>query len=105
MDIVQWLLNHEADVNAQNNEIWTLLHNDAAWHGRLEVFRILIEHDADINLRNTLGEFTNALNKQVLVTTVVTLILCNHCWIMAQTVMYRITMVLPLIVLEETGLC
>jgi ankyrin repeat protein len=35
-------------------------------HGRLDVFRILIEHDADINLRNNLGEFAIALNSKSL---------------------------------------
>ena len=49
-DTVQWLLNHGADVNTP-----TPLHSVAAC-GYSQVFRMLIEHNADIHIRNDRGE-------------------------------------------------
>jgi ankyrin repeat protein len=42
-------------VNIQNDELWTPLH-DAACYGCLQTFRMLIEHYADVHLRNNQGE-------------------------------------------------
>lgn len=41
LDIVQWLLDHEADVNTQDDSdaLWTPLHN-AADYGHLQVFQM-----------------------------------------------------------------
>ena len=54
LEIVQWLLNHEADVNAQDNRSYAPIHSAAAW-GRLGVVRMLIECNADIGLRGEFG--------------------------------------------------
>jgi ankyrin repeat protein len=54
LDIAQWLLNHGASVNAQDEILASPLH-DAAIHGQLEGVRILIMHNADVHLRNHLG--------------------------------------------------
>jgi ankyrin repeat protein len=51
---VGWLLNHGADVNIQNDSLWTPLHS-AADSGRLEVLKMLIEHNADIHIRTGSG--------------------------------------------------
>ena len=53
-DIVRWLLNHGADVNAQGFNGYTPLHS-AAGRGHLQAFQMLIEHNADIDIQNTLG--------------------------------------------------
>jgi ankyrin repeat protein len=56
MDIVKWLLDHGADVNAQGYLCWAPLHS-AANYGHLQVFRMLIEHKADIHIRTNNGKY------------------------------------------------
>jgi ankyrin repeat protein len=51
IEVVQFLLEHGADLNAQRNDLWTPLHL-AAYNGNLAVARILLDHGADVNLRN-----------------------------------------------------
>jgi ankyrin repeat protein len=54
IEIVQWLLSHDADPNFRENEEgngWSPLHL-AAHNGRLEVIRMLLQHNADINMRS-----------------------------------------------------
>ena len=53
LDIVQWLLNHGADMNAQGGYWAPLI--IAAYHGCLKAVQMLLEHDADIHIRNRLG--------------------------------------------------
>ena len=55
VDVAQWLLSHGADVDAQQDELWTSLHL-ATYHGRFEVAKVLVEHDADINSLSESGE-------------------------------------------------
>ncbi|KAI9509210.1 ankyrin repeat-containing domain protein [Russula earlei] len=55
VDVVLWLLNHGADVNAQTFDGWVALFF-AASHGQLEICRILQAHHADIGSRNAWGE-------------------------------------------------
>ena len=55
LDIVEWLLNHKADVNAQGVAGYTPLHS-AAQKGYLQIFQILMEHNADIHIRDESGE-------------------------------------------------
>ena len=52
LDVVQWLLNHEADVNAPGVNGCTPLFC-AARNGQLKAFQMLIEHNADIHIQNT----------------------------------------------------
>ena len=52
-DILQWLLNHGADVNVQDIP-WTPLHS-AAYYGHAQTIRTLIEHNPDANSRNHRG--------------------------------------------------
>jgi ankyrin repeat protein len=54
LDIMQWLLDHEADVNAQGFNGYNPLHN-AAFYGHLQAFQMLIEHNADIHVQNAFG--------------------------------------------------
>jgi Ankyrin repeats (3 copies)/Ankyrin repeat len=53
LDIVQWLLNHGADMNAQGGNWAPLI--VAAYYGHLKAVQMLLEHDADIHIRNRLG--------------------------------------------------
>jgi ankyrin repeat protein len=55
VDVVEWLLNHGADINAEANDRWTALHY-AACHSRLKAVRMLLERGADVNPRNAQGE-------------------------------------------------
>jgi ankyrin repeat protein len=54
LDIMEWLLNHDADVNAQGYNDYTPLHI-AAINGQLQAFQMLIEHNADIHVQNAYG--------------------------------------------------
>jgi ankyrin repeat protein len=55
LDVVQYLLDHGADVDAQANiEDSTPLHI-ASWYGGIKVARLLLEHGAKINARNKEG--------------------------------------------------
>jgi ankyrin repeat protein len=53
VDILQWLLNHGADVNARQADNCTLLHL-ATFYSRPESVQMLLEHNTDINLRMTM---------------------------------------------------
>jgi ankyrin repeat protein len=56
VDTARWLLNHDADANAQvNDRGWTPLHV-AAWNKHLEIVQMLLERHADIHARNARGE-------------------------------------------------
>ncbi|KAH9969669.1 ankyrin repeat-containing domain protein [Russula dissimulans] len=55
LDVVEWLLGHGVDVNAQNDGSCVPL-PFVADTGYLQLCRILFEHNADINARNRLGE-------------------------------------------------
>jgi ankyrin repeat protein len=54
LDIMEWLLNHEADVNTQGHNGYTPLQSAAA-EGQIQAFQMLIEHNADIHIQNTFG--------------------------------------------------
>jgi ankyrin repeat protein len=51
VDILQWLLNHGADVNAWQADDCTPLHL-AAFYSRPESVQMLLEHNTDVNLQN-----------------------------------------------------
>jgi Ankyrin repeats (3 copies)/Ankyrin repeats (many copies) len=51
---VRLLLEHGADINAQNQFGWTSLHW-ASINGALEVVRLLLEHGADVQVKNNSG--------------------------------------------------
>ena len=55
VDIARWLLNHGADVDAQDHNGCTLLLL-AAWKTNLEMVQMLLEHHADIHAQNARGE-------------------------------------------------
>ena len=55
VDIMRWMLNHGADPNAREDRRWTPLHL-ATRNTQLEAVQVLIEHNADINSQNTVGE-------------------------------------------------
>ena len=57
LDIMDWLLNHKVDVNAQGHHGYTPLHSAAAegQAGQLQAFQMLIEHNANIHIRNDFG--------------------------------------------------
>jgi len=50
LDIMQWLLSHDAEVNSQFGArlLWTPLHF-AAFYAHPEAVQVLLEHNADIN--------------------------------------------------------
>ena len=54
VDIMQWLLNHGADVDACASDGFTPL-RQAAYELQLEVVQVLFEHHADINSRDIHG--------------------------------------------------
>jgi ankyrin repeat protein len=58
LDVVQWLLNHGADVNSQDFGLQTSLHRMAGLghSSHAQVSRMLIEHNADIHIRNHCGD-------------------------------------------------
>ena len=51
LDLAQLLLEHTSDVNIRTTEEWTLLH-EAAFYGRLEIVRMLLDLDANPNAQN-----------------------------------------------------
>ena len=55
LDHVEWLFDHGADVNAQNNTLFAPLHLVVVSTGHLHIFQKLIDHHADIHIRNDLG--------------------------------------------------
>ena len=60
--MVEYLINHNADINAKNRNDWTPLHY-AAKYDRLSIVEYLVNHKADINAINNdsktpLGEST-----------------------------------------------
>jgi ankyrin repeat protein len=54
LELVEWLLNHGADVNAHYVEYDAPLHL-AVDRGHLQIVRLLIEHNADVNNQGHLG--------------------------------------------------
>ncbi|KAH9036087.1 ankyrin repeat-containing domain protein [Lactarius hengduanensis] len=57
MDVVEWLLDIDADANAKDNDHRTPLHLAAAG-GHLEVVRTLMGHGVDVNAAMTWGDHT-----------------------------------------------
>jgi ankyrin repeat protein len=55
MDVIQWLLNHGADVNALSSQPWAPIDMAVSW-GHLQAVRMLIEYKADINVSIEFGE-------------------------------------------------
>jgi ankyrin repeat protein len=55
LDTAQWLLNHGANVNIQNDGLWAPLHY-AVDGGQFPVFQMLIGHNADIDIRTNFGK-------------------------------------------------
>ncbi|MEM6700944.1 MAG: ankyrin repeat domain-containing protein, partial [Bacteroidota bacterium] len=53
IEIVKWLLEHEANPNVISNGKSALMY--AAKYGRLEIAKLLIKNGADVNLQNTKG--------------------------------------------------
>jgi ankyrin repeat protein len=74
LDVVKWLLDHNADVHVHDDKGDTPLHL-AAIEGHLEVARILLEHNAEVNSRNNDGS-TPLLLRHI----VDTLMLYGYCW-------------------------
>ena len=54
-EMVRFLLDCGADVNAQDDDNWTPLY-PAAWNGRLDLVQILLEHGATVNAPTRSGE-------------------------------------------------
>ncbi|KAH9016647.1 ankyrin repeat-containing domain protein, partial [Lactarius deliciosus] len=54
IDVVQWLLDHDADVNSQQSDRWTPIYL-AATNGRLEVVRMLLERVVCIEAASAAG--------------------------------------------------
>ena len=55
---MRWLLSHGADVNTQDEDDhsqWAPLH-EATYSGNLQIFWMLREHNADLNIRTGLGK-------------------------------------------------
>ena len=47
LNIVSYLIEHNADINATNNDVWTALHY-ASQKGHLNIVSYLIQHGAKI---------------------------------------------------------
>ena len=54
LEVVQWLVEHGADVNAKDNDGCTVLHS-AVENGNLDVINYLVKHGADINAKDYYG--------------------------------------------------
>jgi ankyrin repeat protein len=54
------LVDHDADVNARNEDLRTPLHL-ASWNGRFAIVRLLLERGADIHERDIDGRTPYAL--------------------------------------------
>lgn len=54
-DIIEYLLQHGAEINDQSINKWTALH-DAAYIGCFECVKALVDHKADLHIRNERGE-------------------------------------------------
>ena len=50
-EIIKYLLDHGADINAQSVNGWTALH-DAAYIGCFECVKLLVDHGTDLHIRN-----------------------------------------------------
>ncbi|KAI0300182.1 hypothetical protein BC826DRAFT_991805, partial [Russula brevipes] len=55
----------------------------AVYSGELEICRMLLEHNADVNARNELARF-HFTRQRVLVFTVISSRSCNCCWTMVR---------------------
>jgi ankyrin repeat protein len=55
LEVIQLLLNHGADVNAQKEDRWTALHL-AAFNGHVQVVEVLLKRGADPHARTRKGE-------------------------------------------------
>jgi ankyrin repeat protein len=54
------LLNHGADVNVQQQDLWAPLHL-ASWNGHRSTVRLLLERGADIHARDIEGRTPSVL--------------------------------------------
>ena len=54
LEVVQWLVEYGADVNAKDNDGCTVLHS-AVENGNLDVINYLVKHGADINAKDYYG--------------------------------------------------
>jgi len=53
-DLIEWLIENKADINAQDRGGWTALHF-AAQEDRLDVVELLIKKGANSNIKNEYG--------------------------------------------------
>jgi len=60
LDIAELLLDHGADVNANEENLWTPLHL-ASLHGHLETVEVLLNRGADVHARNINGRTPSGL--------------------------------------------
>jgi ankyrin repeat protein len=55
LDLVRFLLEHCTDVNIRTMDEWTLLHGAAFW-GKLEIVKVVLDHGANAMLKTKKGE-------------------------------------------------
>ena len=66
LERVQWLVNYGADLNAKDNDGWTVL-NSAVWSGNLEKVRVIIRGEkADLPVEIASGSvgFAEMIEKE-----------------------------------------
>ena len=63
-DAIAWLLDHGADINRQGDfggvKSWTALHCAAAWSGRANAVKLLVERGADLTIKDPVYNGTPA---------------------------------------------